>query len=68
MQLAPDFANNDELACSLIDSMLIVEDFLSEHEEKSILDEVEPYMQKLHYEFDHWDDVRFCCFFTGVIV
>lgn len=57
MQLSPDFEHNDPLAGSLIDSMLVVEEFLSETEEKSILDEVEPYMKKLHYEFDHWDDV-----------
>ncbi|CAH1111803.1 unnamed protein product [Psylliodes chrysocephalus] len=25
-------------------------------EEQSILDEVDPYMKKLRYEFDHWDD------------
>lgn len=37
--------------------MLVVNDFLDENEENSILEEVEPYMQKLHYEFDHWDNV-----------
>lgn len=57
MQLSPDFEHNEPLAGSFIDSMLVVENFLSETEEKSILDEVEPYMKKLHYEFDHWDDV-----------
>lgn len=57
MQLSPDFENNEPLASSLIDSMLVVEDFLSEVEEQNILDEVEPYMRRLHYEFDHWDDV-----------
>jgi alkylated DNA repair protein alkB family protein 7 len=37
-------------------SMIIKENFLSVDEEKSLLDEVEPYMKKLRYEFDHWDD------------
>lgn len=61
MQLSPDFENHETLATSLMDSMLIVQDFLNENEEKSILEEVEPYMQKLHYEFDHWDNVRLFC-------
>lgn len=37
--------------------MTVHNDFLSEAEEQSILDEVDPYMKKLRYEFDHWDDV-----------
>ncbi|KAK9892391.1 hypothetical protein WA026_019842 [Henosepilachna vigintioctopunctata] len=36
--------------------MKVYENFLSESEEKSILEEIEPYMDKLRYEFDHWDD------------
>lgn len=39
--------------------MTVHNDFLSETEEKSILDEIEPYMKRLRYEFDHWDDVSF---------
>lgn len=37
--------------------MTVYEDFLGEVEENSILDEIQPYLAKLHYEFDHWDDV-----------
>ncbi len=37
-------------------SMIVKEDFLSQDEEKSLLDEIEPYMKKLRYEYDHWDD------------
>ncbi|KAL8584311.1 hypothetical protein ACOMHN_014730 [Nucella lapillus] len=36
--------------------MLVFPDFLSEAEEKSILAEVEPYMKRLRYQFDHWDN------------
>ncbi len=36
--------------------MLIKPDFLTDSEEASILGEVEPYMKKLRYEFDHWDN------------
>ena len=39
--------------------MLVVEDFLTEAEEVQLLEEIEPYMKKLRYEFDHWDDVRY---------
>ncbi|XP_013787528.1 alpha-ketoglutarate-dependent dioxygenase alkB homolog 7, mitochondrial-like [Limulus polyphemus] len=37
-------------------SMVVYEDFLNEEEEKNIIDEIEPYMKKLRYEYDHWDD------------
>jgi alkylated DNA repair protein alkB family protein 7 len=31
-------------------------DFISEDEEKSLLQEIEPHMKRLKYEKDHWDD------------
>lgn len=37
--------------------MIVREGFLSEADEESLLSEVEPYMKKLRYEFDHWDNV-----------
>lgn len=37
-------------------NMLVQEDFLSEHEEMSLLNEVDPYMRRLRYEYDHWDN------------
>lgn len=44
--------------------MLIIEDFLTVSEEESLFAEVEPYMKRLRYEFDHWDDVSgFGCTF-----
>ncbi|XP_076440622.1 alpha-ketoglutarate-dependent dioxygenase alkB homolog 7, mitochondrial-like [Babylonia areolata] len=36
--------------------MLVYPDFLSEEEEQSLLAEVDPYMKRLRYEFDHWDN------------
>jgi hypothetical protein len=39
--------------------MVVRNDFLSETDEKNLLDEVDPYMQRLRYEFDHWDNVIF---------
>lgn len=37
-------------------NMLVQEDFLSEYEEMSLLNEVDPYMRRLRYEYDHWDN------------
>lgn len=57
-EISSEFAHeNVDLAKSLINSMTVHDNFLNETEEKSILDEIEPYMKRLHYEFDHWDDV-----------
>lgn len=37
--------------------MRIIPEFISEEEEKELHEEIEPYMSRLRYEFDHWDDV-----------
>ncbi|KAJ9579112.1 hypothetical protein L9F63_024781 [Diploptera punctata] len=47
---------DDSAKVALARDMVIHEEFLSEEEEKSIFQEVEPYMKKLRYEFAHWDD------------
>ncbi|XP_017080164.1 alpha-ketoglutarate-dependent dioxygenase alkB homolog 7, mitochondrial [Drosophila eugracilis] len=36
--------------------MRIISDFISESEEQQLHEEIEPYMSRLRYEFDHWDD------------
>ncbi|XP_076254563.1 uncharacterized protein LOC143192781 isoform X2 [Rhynchophorus ferrugineus] len=41
---------------NILNTMTIQNDFLNEDEEKSLMDELDPYMKKLRYEFDHWDD------------
>ncbi|CAH1118084.1 unnamed protein product [Phaedon cochleariae] len=51
-----DGGDSELLQQNMINSMTVHNDFLSENEEQSILDEIEPYMKRLHYEFDHWDD------------
>lgn len=37
--------------------MRVLVDFITEEEESKLLEEIEPYMKRLRYEFDHWDDV-----------
>ena len=41
-----------------LEAIIIKEDFIDEKEENLILSEIEPYMKRLRYEFDHWDDVN----------
>lgn len=40
-----------------IQDMKIHEDFITDKEEGQLFDEVDNYMKRLRYEFDHWDDV-----------
>lgn len=53
---------------TLFKDMVVFENFLSESEEKTIFDEIEPYMSRLHYEYDHWDNVSyiFLTFLVGI--
>ncbi|PSN29067.1 Alpha-ketoglutarate-dependent dioxygenase alkB 7 [Blattella germanica] len=41
---------------TMIADMKVFNNFLNEEEEKSLYEEIEPYMSKLRYEFDHWDN------------
>lgn len=38
--------------------MIVHKDFITSEEEQCILDEIEPYLKRMRYEIDHWDDVR----------
>lgn len=44
---------------NVADSMIIYNNFLSVEEEESVFAEIQPYIKRLRYEFDHWDDVSF---------
>lgn len=57
IELSKALNEDADLAHSLATTVTIHNDFLSTVEEKSIFEEVEPYMSRLKYEFDHWDDV-----------
>lgn len=46
---------DDNIKTQLATDLTVVENFVTEEEEKSLLDEVEPYMNKLKYEVSHWD-------------
>lgn len=55
--LSETFPTEPDLAKALISSMTVHESFLSAEEEASILAEIEPYLKRMRYEFDHWDNV-----------
>ena len=58
IKLSETFSNEEEATKQkLIDSIVIYKDFISADEENSIFQEIEPYLKRMHYEFDHWDDV-----------
>lgn len=42
---------------TFLSEMLVYEDFISPAEEELLLAEIEPYLKRLRYEFDHWDEV-----------
>lgn len=48
----------DEDKQAFAKDMALMENFISPAEEESFLKELEPYLKRLRYEFDHWDDVR----------
>jgi hypothetical protein len=50
-------ASSEETFKEISESFILENDFLSEAEEESILNEINPYMKRLRYEFDHWDNV-----------
>lgn len=41
----------------MTNDMLVYKDFISEEEEQSLFAEIEPYIKRLRYEIDHWDNV-----------
>lgn len=59
------FQTND--AKGLINNMKVYENFLSTDDETSLLQELEPYMKRLRYEYDHWDNVKINLFTSTTI-
>ena len=62
-------ASDDVTGNLMAKDFLVYVDFVSEEEEKSIFDEVEPYLKRLKYESSHWDDVRsIALFISGLFI
>lgn len=43
---------------NILNDFFVLPDFVSVEEEEALIEEIDPYMKRLKYEFDHWDDVR----------
>lgn len=46
----------EEEKTAFLKDMKIIPDFITCEEETKLFEEIEPYMKRLRYEFDHWDD------------
>ncbi|CAG2113113.1 unnamed protein product, partial [Medioppia subpectinata] len=49
-------SSDDNVFDLIKDSFKVIDDFVTEEEERSLLKEIEPYMKRLRYETSHWDD------------
>lgn len=60
MEVAPSWPPDEdpELRAAVLRDMQVFPNFVSEAEEASLLAELEPYLKRMRYEFDHWDNVR----------
>ncbi|KAJ0173386.1 hypothetical protein K1T71_011562 [Dendrolimus kikuchii] len=45
-----------DLRAAVLRDMQVFPDFVTEEEEQSMLAELEPYLKRMRYEFDHWDN------------
>ncbi|XP_037086367.1 alpha-ketoglutarate-dependent dioxygenase alkB homolog 7, mitochondrial-like [Pollicipes pollicipes] len=45
-----------ETRATVLQDMLVFNDFITESEEECIMGEIGPYLKRMRYEFDHWDD------------
>ena len=49
-------SNNVEAIDIIKNSMKVLNDFVTQEEEQTLMKEIEPYMKRLRYETSHWDD------------
>ncbi|KOB72653.1 Alkylated DNA repair protein alkB-like protein 7 [Operophtera brumata] len=58
VEIAPTWpADEDpELRAAVLRDMQVLPEFVSEAEEASLMAELEPYLKRMRYEFDHWDN------------
>lgn len=49
--------NTKDWQVELHDTMKVLPNFISEKEEDILVQEVDPYMKRLRYEYSHWDNV-----------
>ena len=49
-------SSNSQAASDVAKGFSLVDDFITKEEEQELYNEVHPYLRKLRYEFDHWDN------------
>ena len=49
--------SDQETSYIIARDLLVLQDYISEEEEQSLVAEVDPYMKRLRYESQHWDGV-----------
>ncbi|GAB0089758.1 alpha-ketoglutarate-dependent dioxygenase alkB homolog 7, mitochondrial [Sergentomyia squamirostris] len=54
MKFHKDWPENDYK--DFLRDMTVIPDFITKEEVDKILEEIEPYLKRMRYEFDHWDD------------
>lgn len=61
MQVCSSWPETEEpaLRTAVVRDMRVLPDFVSEAEEAAMLAELEPYLKRMRYEYNHWDNVRF---------
>lgn len=52
-----------EMKDVLVQCCTVIPNFVTEQEEASLLDEINPHMKRMRYEKSHWDDVMLSFFF-----
>ena len=49
--------SNREITEMIQHDLVLKENFITEDEETSLCEELEPYLKRMQYEYDHWDNV-----------
>lgn len=65
-----DFSNDfpNDFKDEFCTHFVIKSNFISDTEELNLLDEIEPAMKRMRYEFDHWDNVNFFLLSVAIIL
>jgi alkylated DNA repair protein alkB family protein 7 len=46
----------EDVKAKFLKDVQVIEDFISPEDESSVIQEIEPYLKRMRYERDHWDD------------
>lgn len=49
----------EDMKKMMMECCTVIPNFITDKEETSLLDEINPHMKRMRYEKSHWDDVSF---------